>query len=162
MRIDPQYQCSATNRRGERCELAKMPGATVCHFHGAKAPQVIRAAKERLIRGADYAIDCILDIIKVRPPCPTCQRVDDPKVQLRASQVLLDRAGLGPTSTIEIDDKNAKDQAWAKWLSETQLNQIAEWILEAKLKEEQQQSYEAQLLAAQVEEQAFEGEGSVH
>jgi hypothetical protein len=139
-----------------------MPGATVCHFHGGKAPQVLRAAKERLVRGAEHAIDAILSILKDRPACPTCQRVDDQRIQLRAAQVLLDRAGLGPTSTIEIDDKNAKDQAWAKWLTEPQLQQISEWILEAKLKHQQQESYEEQLLAAQVEEQKFEGEGSVH
>jgi hypothetical protein len=155
-------QCSAKNRLGEQCRRHPMPGTNVCSMHGGKAPQVLRAAKERLIRGAEHAIDCVLDIIKARPACPTCQRADDPRMQLRASQILLDRAGLGPTSTSEVDDKNARDQAWARWLNDEQLDTIATWILAAKLREEQEKEREAALLASQLEDAAAPEEGTVH
>jgi hypothetical protein len=123
-------------------------------MHGAKAPQVLRMAKERLIRGADWAIDYLLSVLEAKPPCETCGRADDPRLQVRVSQILLDRAGLGPMSTVEIDNKAAQDQAWSRWLTESQLNQIAEWILEAKLKEERQKAADAALLEAQLAESA--------
>jgi hypothetical protein len=42
-------RCTATSKRsGERCKRYPTPGATVCRFHGGKAPQVKGRALERL------------------------------------------------------------------------------------------------------------------
>lgn len=41
-------QCTARNRRGERCKRGPIAGGTVCAMHGGKAPQVQRKAAERL------------------------------------------------------------------------------------------------------------------
>lgn len=44
---DPQ--CTATSKRSqERCKRAPVPGSTVCPVHGGSAPQVRRAAEQRL------------------------------------------------------------------------------------------------------------------
>lgn len=41
-------QCTATNRSGERCGRAPIPGGTVCRVHGGAAPRVKAAAERRL------------------------------------------------------------------------------------------------------------------
>lgn len=44
----PARRCTATNRKGEQCRKAPIPGATVCTAHGGRSPQVIAAARRRL------------------------------------------------------------------------------------------------------------------
>lgn len=44
-----EVRCTATNRSGNQCGRAALPGARVCHSHGAGAPQVQAKAKERLL-----------------------------------------------------------------------------------------------------------------
>lgn len=41
-------RCTATNRQGDQCRQAAVPGATVCHYHGGAAPQVRAAADRRI------------------------------------------------------------------------------------------------------------------
>ncbi|HXG90347.1 MAG TPA: hypothetical protein VNJ02_18635 [Vicinamibacterales bacterium] len=44
-----QQSCSAKSKTtGVRCRRTAIPGGTVCYYHGGAAPQVKRAAKERL------------------------------------------------------------------------------------------------------------------
>lgn len=45
--MDGRRRCTGTNRAGNRCGRAPAKGAKVCSFHGGKAPQVVRKAKER-------------------------------------------------------------------------------------------------------------------
>jgi hypothetical protein len=42
-------RCTARNRSGERCRRAPTPGALVCSMHGGRAPQVIAAARTRVV-----------------------------------------------------------------------------------------------------------------
>jgi hypothetical protein len=42
-----KQQCVRIKKNGARCELSPMHGATVCHKHGGKAPQIIAAARRR-------------------------------------------------------------------------------------------------------------------
>ena len=42
-------QCSAHNRQGNPCGRPAMLGATVCDFHGGKAPRVRAKATQRLV-----------------------------------------------------------------------------------------------------------------
>jgi hypothetical protein len=48
--MDPSKRCRATsNRTGEQCARARVPGSTVCSTHGGSTPQV-RAAAERRVQ----------------------------------------------------------------------------------------------------------------
>jgi hypothetical protein len=42
-------RCTAKNREGERCRRAPAKGATVCSMHGGRAPQVVAAARARVV-----------------------------------------------------------------------------------------------------------------
>lgn len=47
-RLIPPKRCPAVATSGQQCQLYAMVGANVCHKHGASAPQVRRAAAERV------------------------------------------------------------------------------------------------------------------
>lgn len=50
-------QCTATAKStGARCKNAPAPFATVCRFHGSRAPQVMRKAAERAVLAEAAAI----------------------------------------------------------------------------------------------------------
>lgn len=92
--LEPR-RCQATNRAGERCGRAPIPGGYVCVVHGGTAPAVKQSARRRLLAGADLAIDYLLNLLTPKPPCETCGRSDadrDPVV-VRACQLVLDRSG---------------------------------------------------------------------
>lgn len=98
-------RCTATNREGERCGRAPIPGGTVCVNHGGKAPQTAAAAAMNLMMGRDFAIDRLIRAVLPRPECPHCGRSDadrDPVV-VRACQIILDRTGFGPRATLEVE-----------------------------------------------------------
>lgn len=46
--IDERHRCRAHTGDGQRCKKAAAKGATVCHSHGAAAPQVQAKAAERV------------------------------------------------------------------------------------------------------------------
>lgn len=46
--MNENRQCTGTNRAGERCRRAAIPGGRVCWYHGGAAPQVRAAATRRL------------------------------------------------------------------------------------------------------------------
>jgi len=126
-------RCKATNRLGEPCGVAPIPGGDVCPYHGGNAPQVRQAAQRKLLRAADYAIDYLLSILEPRPPCPECGRSDadkDPTV-VRACQLVLDRSGFHPTLAIQAAPR-PEPSLWARWLTEEQLSLIGGCIEDAK------------------------------
>ncbi len=97
-------QCTGTNRRGQRCGLAPIPGGPVCTLHGGKAPQVVASAQRRLLAGADLAIDYLLNLLEPKPPCDKCGRseADRDPVVVKACQLVLDRSGFGPTASLTV------------------------------------------------------------
>ncbi|MGB2710112.1 MAG: hypothetical protein WBC33_01240 [Conexibacter sp.] len=101
---NPQRRCTGTNRTGERCWRQPIPGGTVCVMHGGASPQVQKSARERLLAGADLAIDALLRVLESHgPPCEHCGRSDgdrDPAV-VSAARVILDRSGFHPSVTIQ-------------------------------------------------------------
>jgi hypothetical protein len=116
-------RCNATNRAGEQCGRAPIYGGDVCDKHGGKAPQTVAAAKRRLLAGADLAIDYMLSMLEPRPACETCGRSDadrDPVV-LRACQLVLDRAGFGPSASLQVRASEPKAPGYVDWLTHDEL-----------------------------------------
>jgi hypothetical protein len=108
-------RCTGTNRQGEPCGRSPIPGGTVCVNHGGAAPQTIAAARQRLLEGVEPAIVRLLKFIETPPGlCATCGRSDDTSAIVSAIRTLLDRAGLGPTTTLEVDDKRAESRRRAE------------------------------------------------
>ncbi len=70
-----------------------MMGQQVCYKHGGKAPQAIAAARLRLLQLANPAISTIHQKTKSK----------DETIALRASTVILDRAGIGPKGSLELE-----------------------------------------------------------
>jgi len=98
-------RCTATNRDGTRCGRASALGQFVCDKHGAKTPASLQAGRERLLMLAEPALDALLRALKTGPPCEHCGRSDadrDPVV-VRAAQIVLDRAGFGPSATMHVE-----------------------------------------------------------
>lgn len=128
-------QCTATNRAGEPCRRAPILGGTVCAVHGGKAPQVIAAARLKLLRGRDLAIDALLRALDGDDsPCATCGRSNsdrDPAV-IRAAQIVLDRTGFGPSASLTITPAPAADAEWMEWMSLDEMRVLDDLIHEGE------------------------------
>jgi hypothetical protein len=101
-------KCAAhSSRTGDPCRKWPISGSNVCSTHGGSAPQVKRRAEERLRELQFPAVSSIADaivadthqldrrggIIKLGP---------DHAVRLRAALAVLDRTGLGPSSSANV------------------------------------------------------------
>jgi hypothetical protein len=122
-------QCTATSSSGERCGNPPIRGGFVCRFHGGNAPSVRKAAQQRLMSLIDPILDYLTRMFIERPPCEVCGRSDadrDPVI-LRACQLVLDRAGFGPQSSVLIATE-PKAPSWTRWLTNAELAEIAVYI----------------------------------
>jgi HEAT repeat protein len=63
-------------------------------MHGGKSPNAQRSAKRRLLEAADPAAATLVDLLKD----------DDPHIRERAARAILDRAGYGPSSSVDVGD----------------------------------------------------------
>ena len=70
-----------------------MRGQRVCRSHGGASPQAKRSARERLAAMVEPALDGLQRALDG----------DDIRAVLRAARLVLDRAGYGPASRLEID-----------------------------------------------------------
>ena len=86
-------RCKATNRQGTRCGRPRIPGGTVCRFHGGAAPQVQAKAQERLMRLQHPAIDRLEQLIG---------QTEFPTVAYAASRDVLDRTMGRPTESVAV------------------------------------------------------------
>jgi hypothetical protein len=100
--VNDSRRCTATaNRTGERCKAPAIVGGSTCRVHGGAAPQVKRAARDRLLDLIDPAIGQLSKLLNR-------EDVDD-GVRLRAITSLLDRVGYGPGSSITVTDTRFED-----------------------------------------------------
>jgi hypothetical protein len=94
---------------------------------------VRKAARERLLAMVDPALDALLRILRVAPPCEHCGRSDadrDPVV-LRAAQLVLDRTGFHPSVDVQVQ-RELQAPAYLQWIPSERLEQMAAWHAEAK------------------------------
>jgi hypothetical protein len=132
--MNESRRCVATNRAGIQCRRAPIAGGSVCRHHGGGAPQVKRAAKLRLLELIDPAIAGLERALTIKGACTQCGRADDMSIVLRAAQLVLDRAGLGPSSTLEVQPPGHGFREDLADLSDVELvHRVEELAAEARL-----------------------------
>lgn len=89
-----ERRCAAHRTNGEACKKNAILGGTVCDVHGGRAPQVKRAAAERLAEMVDPAITELGKLMR---------SADSEQVQLAAIKDILDRAGYKATEKVQQD-----------------------------------------------------------
>lgn len=97
-RVDEQGRllCHATTRDGEPCKSPCVTGMKVCRMHGGSSPQAKRKARLRLAELVDPAIATLARIMVDQ----TAKESD----RIRAADSVLDRAGWGRSTSVEVAD----------------------------------------------------------
>jgi hypothetical protein len=103
-------RCTATSKQsGERCRRPPIAGGFVCQFHGGASKTVQDAARARLRAMVSPALAALLRAIDAsdagEPDAATSA------VAVRAAQIVLDRTGYGPRSTVALERGADEDLA---------------------------------------------------
>lgn len=118
----PGRQCVRIKRDGTRCQNAAILGGTVCMKHGGAVATTRAAAQRRLLKLVDPALAALDKVLVDRNACPVCGRSDDPHAIVKASTVVLDRAGFNPKQVIEIEHN---DEGWLRFLEDDEFETVA-------------------------------------
>lgn len=95
-------QCTATSKQtGNRCGHGAIAGGTVCKWHGGSAPQVLEAARKRLLDMVDPALRELELLVE--------DSAMDPKTKLAAVKDILDRVGLGATQRVDVSVTDSRE-----------------------------------------------------
>jgi len=88
-------QCTAKSKTtGKQCRNIPITGGTVCVSHGGSIPAVKAAAQRKMIALLDPALAVLYRSLYECEEWPS---------RIRAALGILDRAGLGPGSTLTLD-----------------------------------------------------------
>lgn len=105
--LAPRMCVARSKQTGKPCGRRAVPGATVCRWHGGAAPQVKRAAMERLRALQDPAIDRLARLIA---------QEEFPTVAYAASRDILDRTLGKPGESLQVTGADAGPVVF-KWQS---------------------------------------------
>lgn len=102
---------------GLPCGRQPKAGYTVCRKHGERAPATIAKAERILAAARIPALNVLLDVVDQweEDVCDTCgfprHSVKETKMFVATAKAILDRAGMGPRSTIDINARSTSDQS---------------------------------------------------
>jgi hypothetical protein len=96
---EPQRQCRAHKKTGERCKNAAILGSTVCRYHGGAAEHVKRAARARIENATDLVAKELIVI---------ALSGDSDATRVTAIKDLLDRGGLKAPSEVVLSPGERK------------------------------------------------------
>jgi hypothetical protein len=104
-------KCTAKSKTtGVQCRNTPIAGGTVCVSHGGSIPAVKAAAQRKMIALIDPALSTLYRSLVECDEWPS---------KIRAALGILDRAGMGPGSTLTLDtDKSDLSQLSMKELKE--------------------------------------------
>lgn len=129
-------QCQGLSRTtGLPCKRQASVGMDYCQLHGGANPASKIKAEQMLAQARLPACEALYTIIEQHQskPCGTCGFPSgDPqelKIILRACQVILDRSGMGPRSTVEMVPQSDGDENLDHWTVEEIAN--LDYLLEA-------------------------------
>lgn len=93
----------ASDGSGRPCKRFPVRGTNVCPSHGAGAPQVVAAARLRILEHADEVAAALVRLaLSEKTP---------PAVRVTAARDLLDRADLGATRKVDLRTDLSDEQA---------------------------------------------------
>lgn len=90
----PTKKCSACRTNGEPCGNWPIRGGTVCVAHGGRAPQVRKAAQDRIREAAEPAAAYLVAWLS--------DETLDMSLRVRVAQDLLDRAGVSKNASLTV------------------------------------------------------------
>jgi len=124
--------CGARTREGGSCRRPVGAFAKRCPLHGGSSPQAREEVLRAMLMARDRAVEVLYDVLTQRPPCEHCGRRDDPAVIVQASRIVLDRTGVGPTSTVNVRRENGEPPPYTRWLTLDELRQVGALLSIAK------------------------------
>lgn len=92
-------QCSAKRSNGTPCNRHAINGGKVCYVHGGAAPQVKRAARERLAEMVEPALEVLHKAMRLKE---TGKNGGPLALAVIAARDILDRAGYVKTDKIQL------------------------------------------------------------
>lgn len=134
---------------GSPCQRDVQPGRTRCYLHGGSAPAAKIKAEQMMAQARMPAIEALFRIIEQfeQNPCLTCGfptgDTDEKRMIIQACRTILDRTGMGPTSTVNVA-KQTDGDVDLTLLDELERQQLREHLtavraLKNAAKERQQQ-----------------------
>ncbi len=112
-------RCAHFFKSGRQCPREAAASAAVCVIHGANIREASESQQRQLLAAQQVAIDVTEELMV----CAV-----DERVRLNAALAILDRTGLGPKSTLTVDDKreDLSSLSWQELTAESErLGQLA-------------------------------------
>jgi hypothetical protein len=109
-------RCGARTRQtGLPCRIQPFFGDVRCRKHGSKLPESLAKSERALAIARMPAIEAVLDLLEQYNAhrCDACgfplHDVENRRTMLTAAKMVLDRTGLGPKATLQVNGPQADD-----------------------------------------------------